>query len=94
MTSPHFLLKSLFHNWVMSLLLTSLMTSLLVQSCQSGRAIPINTRGAQYLMRLQQFLNEFAFHDNDTVYSQLRNNPKFILQNATYNSCPQQKKRI
>jgi Trp operon repressor len=59
-------------------------------STRSGKGIAVNTRGAQYLMRLQEFLNEFAFHDNDEVYSRLKQDPKLILRKASYNSCPQQ----
>jgi Ulp1 protease family, C-terminal catalytic domain len=59
-------------------------------STRSGRGIPINTRGTQYLMQLQQFLNEFAFHDNDSVFNCLKLDPKLILRKATYSSCPQQ----
>jgi hypothetical protein len=41
-------------------------------------------------MPLQQFLNEFAFYKLESVYSQLINDPRFILHKAMYNSCPQQ----
>jgi hypothetical protein len=59
-------------------------------STRSGKGIAVNTRGAQYLIRLQEFLNEFAFHDNDKVYIRLKQYPKLILLKASYNSCPQQ----
>jgi Ulp1 protease family, C-terminal catalytic domain len=59
-------------------------------STRSERGIPINTKEAQYLMRLQHFLNEFAFHDNDSVFNCLKVDPKLILRKATSSSCPQQ----
>jgi hypothetical protein len=59
-------------------------------STRSGVRIPTTTRVARYLMRVQQFLNEFAFYDIESVYSQLKKDSKIILRKATYNSCPQQ----
>jgi hypothetical protein len=59
-------------------------------STRSGIGIPTNSRGAQYLMQLQCFLNEFSFYENKDVYNTLKQDPKFILCRATYNSCPQQ----
>jgi hypothetical protein len=59
-------------------------------STRSGIGIPTNSCGAQCLMQLQRFLNEFSFYDIEGMYTTLKQDPKIILQRATYISCPQQ----
>jgi hypothetical protein len=39
-------------------------------------------------MKIQQFLNEFAFSELNNVYQQLKESPEFILKKAQYKYCP------
>jgi hypothetical protein len=44
-------------------------------------------------MKIQQFLNEFAFSEINNVYQQLKESSKFILKKAQYKDCPIQQNR-